>query len=459
MPHGTCSELTPLTLQPDHYIQLAGSIQAAALQGDGESVGRMIAEQEGIAGADQLIDALVDICAGQPDITQLAPHLARLLPPRVGRACELYDNQDEAMPPHEAERYLTRLRMLCDGIPAGSGRATLARSLVDEGRKHPSQGNMDALMRRALLEPDSLSEAIFFHLKLDSEKTFPILKMWEAGYGRDTLPNHSPNPATMSLAEYMQLCAQRVLDIERQRPGGIPLLARRYHIRNVGRVPEDWLLDTIDNGHKRYARVIFAAFASRCGNGAAMQGGELMNETRKTLPADTIMIPMEIARPVELLERLRFLERVTRISDHEIAIAGISIDGHGHHEGQGSKDEIELGIVYNGRGSYGESLAVTDIEGAIGGLLLQLLAPEASAMVLSCNMAKLDNGWAARLCKRIRRQVVGMREAAGVRRIDIELPPGSNGARYRPQLTHRTEASPTKWQYHPSDARYLYPAS
>ncbi|HSX34524.1 MAG TPA: hypothetical protein VLF62_02675 [Candidatus Saccharimonadales bacterium] len=377
----------------------------------------------------------------------------QLLPGLISRTCGAYDASRGEMPDAERSQHLKQLRDTCATLDV-PGQDTFAASLIAANRTQESTGTMDSIMREALLEGDELSEALFINLGLETKTSFRALKLWEAGYGQDTLPNNEPDPSAMTHAEYLQECAQRTLDIERQRPGGVRLLAKRYGIRNTGRIPEDWLLDTIDNGHNPHKRVIFAAFASRCRNGALEQTAERLNETRKKLPEDTVMVPVEIARRSELEERLGFLERAQNISGHKSNVAGAIMAGHGNHR-EGRQDQIGLCVIYGARSSYTEFLTLRDIEGTIGNMLIRVLAPDAHTFLLSCSMAADDNGLGARLSDRMHRDVVGLREPAGMASVEIII--NGDAVRFVPKLRTRIPASPTEWKGIPSDPRYLTP--
>jgi hypothetical protein len=387
----------------------------------------------------------------------LVPHLRRHVPARVMRACEQYDSQNQSIPADEAKRLASMLHQLGAGLSKkDDSRQQLARELFDINATQPRRGAMDAVMRSLLVEGTLFSEALYGLFKIDDP--LPLKKLWESGYNQDLLPNDQPDPNSITHQEYIELNAQRVLDIERQRPGGVRLLARRFDIRNIGRIPEDWLLDLIDMDHSKFSRLILAGMTSSCDNGAIMQGTEHINKVRKSLPGGMTIIPVELSSPSQLQERLEFLERARRIFGGKAKIVGAILNGHGMSSGHG--DKIELSIIYGGRGSAAEHLVEQDVAGAIGALLDRLLEVDAPTLVISCGMAKRKDGLCAKLFQRLNRQVTGMRESAGLAGLAglaIKQRRGTSAIRFVASFTHRTAASPTRWTAQRSRAKHFRP--
>lgn len=416
-----------------------------------------IALHEGTPIADRLIDLFATAYAR----SQIAPNhltadLLRLLPPRVVRDCQAHDSLGIEMPKETIDKHLANLSVLAFGLGYKKPRRQLADELFEADRMSPAGGTMDSLLRAALTRPNYfLTRSLTNYLGLDGPVS--VDDLWRTGYGRDRLPNDKIDVDSKTVDEYVTHNAQQVLDIERLRPGGVRYLARRLQLRNLGRIPEDWLLDLIDNRHKQYAHVILAGIASRCGNGAVEQHTDRLNKARTQLPRkDTTIIPVEVSRPAQLERRLAALDRFQRITGHA-KIAGAIMLGHGEDVGS-SGPEIELCIVYGGRGSYGECLRMADIEGPIGDLAMRVLDPNAEILLLSCDMAKGSSSMAQRLHERTGRHVMGMRETGALSHLRVRIRRAGNVG-FEPQFVHRSRASEEEWQYRRSRVRHFRPAA
>ncbi|HEX7963360.1 MAG TPA: hypothetical protein VF466_02095 [Candidatus Saccharimonadales bacterium] len=439
---------------------LKGDVRGFAIDiaiGDrGSALLAAIALHEGTPIADRLIDLFAEAYVR----SQIAPNhltadLLRLLPPRVLRDCQAHDSQGVEMPKETVDKHLGNLSALAFGLGYKKPRRQLARDLFEADRTSPAGGSMDALLRDALIRPNYfLTRSLINYLGLDGP--ISVDKLWQTGYGPDRLPNGEIDRDSKTVDEYVAHNAQQVLDIERLRPGGVRYLARRLQLRNLGRIPEDWLLDLIDNRHKQYAQVILAGIASRCGNGAVEQHTERLNQARVQLSRkDTTIIPVEVSRTVQLERRLVALDRFQRITG-AAKIAGAIMLGHGEDAGPNGP-EIELCIVYGGRGSHGECLGVTDIEGPIGDLVMRVLDPDAEVLLLSCDMAKGPRSMAQRLHERTGRHVMGMRETGALSHLRVRAR-HAGGVGFEPQFVHRSRASEEKWQYRRSRVRHFRPA-
>jgi hypothetical protein len=426
-----------------------------ALGDDGQTLLRAIERQPDTPAADRLIDLLALAYTKHTTVLpELTPHLMRLLPPRVLRDCQQHDAQEQLLPSEKAASYAKLLGGLGFGIAKHKDRIGYAKQLLETSRQQPRGSNADRVIRQLFIDQNFLDRYMFAAVGLDHKF---IERLWFAGYGQDTLPDNTPDPRRKTHAQYVEECAQRILDIERQRPGGVRLLARRFLLRNIGRVPEDWQLDLIDTSHKRYARAILVGIAPWCPNGAMEEVTERINQERKALPEDTIMLPAEIASAEELEERLGFLERAISLSSHTVKIVGAVMTGHGHEGRKGN--DMRLTIIYGPRAPVGEELQADNIEGAIGDLLGRLLVPDAQALLISCSIAKGKNNFAGRLHKRIGRHVTGMREAAGLRRLRIVQRRDSDAVRFEPSFVARiANADDNTWRYRTSRARHFRPA-
>jgi hypothetical protein len=282
---------------------------------------------------------------------------------------------------------------------------------------------VDQVMKR-LLHRSFMRNDLITALGLDRQD---LEQHWDQGYKQSLLPdNKTPDPKSITAEEYIARCEERMLDVERRRPGGIRQLRRHNKLRNFGRLSEAMLIDQIDAHQNQYERVFAVGMASYCGNGALMDTMAEIDRARNVLPRGIGFLLVEVDSADELRSRLVTLERIAKGTGRPIKIAAGFLVAHSGVDADGNAAATLSSDVSKIAASK-EILNGDDIEGPIGRLLLRLSEPDAPYHLSACAGAQGTNSIVERLHRYTGLPTSGSPKVAGVYGINVTESP-VNGA-------------------------------